>query len=554
MTLPKDEKATVLLFQPVLLLQLSIPPRGNLTIELCMIDTNNNHRRFFISTAIREIKITALHASMPCPNLVSNGWVNVALDLAELVQSTNQMTTNFKGITFYALSGITVSGTFRLRKMMTLKHLPIENSGEGVMTSIYRNDRIPSTLDFPLGVSHCTQVINMTSIANKAHPPQQAEELFSGGIASSMRLHTPPKRKTTPRSTEAKGSTESRGPKTAIMQPKKTQKTRKMTPEADPLTIIYTPRGEMEAKSRSISTAETKSEATTDNDFTSPQRIESRSKSDEHLPALRSRAVSTQSVSIGPSENHESMDTQTETNEIIKRMKESLILDVQGEPPAVSAQEERPGSVELTDIPRNEIHVPLNRSMIQDEIQQTPSNRCSPVTQLENEYQEFLKRSHLNDMKLKGELSYIPDEKESSEEIQEQIECVEETELLDSNQVKFVRFISSGDREPLKHMQSAEQKIISSDTGLKMEQKLKIGSSKKRFAPAAETHFLSTDSRLEPWNDTEVQIPMVRYVSEAERESIEVPFESDDEDQQVSEEHFFIYDELGSKKEYQIKS
>jgi hypothetical protein len=87
-SLPKNEKHTVELFQPVLLLQLCLPTRGILSIECCLTDTNNNHRRLFISNLIREIKITALHVSLPLPILSSNGWMNLAIDLAGMVTLT----------------------------------------------------------------------------------------------------------------------------------------------------------------------------------------------------------------------------------------------------------------------------------------------------------------------------------------------------------------------------------------------------------------------------------------------------------------------------------
>lgn len=41
------------------------PQREHLSIELCITDLNNNHRRFLASTANREVKITALHVTLP---------------------------------------------------------------------------------------------------------------------------------------------------------------------------------------------------------------------------------------------------------------------------------------------------------------------------------------------------------------------------------------------------------------------------------------------------------------------------------------------------------
>ena len=40
-----------------------------ISLELCITDLNQNHRRFFMSTAHREVKVTALHVNLPLPSL-----------------------------------------------------------------------------------------------------------------------------------------------------------------------------------------------------------------------------------------------------------------------------------------------------------------------------------------------------------------------------------------------------------------------------------------------------------------------------------------------------
>jgi hypothetical protein len=141
--------------------QIYIPMGTPVSIELCLLDMQENHRRFCISTSIREVKLTALHCALPFPNITrahvivsTHQWANLAFDLADLVSET------FKGSSFQSLSSISVSGTVKVRKIMTLKTLPVETGG--LITTPFQSEAaIPATLDFPSTICSTTYVVNM---------------------------------------------------------------------------------------------------------------------------------------------------------------------------------------------------------------------------------------------------------------------------------------------------------------------------------------------------------------------------------------------------------
>ncbi|KAI8930032.1 hypothetical protein BC831DRAFT_164348 [Entophlyctis helioformis] len=159
LTLPKDDKQHAYLIQPFVVMQIFSPAGQPLSIELLITDLNQNHRRFFISTAHRELKVTALHCGIPLVNIKRGVWINLCLDMVSLVSD------NYRGQMFRSLDGISILGTFRLRRVFTLKNQPPDTTGDDFQEPItfhYNNvEAIPSSLNFPYGVNHMTQVINM---------------------------------------------------------------------------------------------------------------------------------------------------------------------------------------------------------------------------------------------------------------------------------------------------------------------------------------------------------------------------------------------------------
>ncbi|KAJ3033232.1 hypothetical protein HK097_004931, partial [Rhizophlyctis rosea] len=158
-SLPKDDKQSVYLIQPYLVFQIFLPAREHLSIELCISDLNHNHRRFFASTASKDVKITALHVTLPLTVVKRGVWLNLCFDLSSLVSDT------FRGQSFRCLTNVHLAGTFRLRKIFTLRNRPPDTTGDDLGETAYGYvESLPRTLQFPQGLEYLTQVINVARI------------------------------------------------------------------------------------------------------------------------------------------------------------------------------------------------------------------------------------------------------------------------------------------------------------------------------------------------------------------------------------------------------
>ncbi|KAI9334773.1 hypothetical protein BDR26DRAFT_866747 [Obelidium mucronatum] len=176
--LPKDDKQSAYLIQPYLILQIFVGVAQHVAIELCVSDLNQSKRRFFISTAAKETKNTALHVTLPLGFLKRGVWLNLCFDLLSLVGDT------FKGQTFRCLDSIALSGTFRLRKVFTMKLPPPDTTDDydvydKNITSTLGLDCIPKTLQYGIGIDHVTQVINLhrIKVAEKLEMRKSLQEI-----------------------------------------------------------------------------------------------------------------------------------------------------------------------------------------------------------------------------------------------------------------------------------------------------------------------------------------------------------------------------------------
>lgn len=106
------------------MLQVYVPVGQPLSVELRITDLNQNSRRFFLSSGIKEANITALHSSIPLT--VKRGiWNNLCFDMGNMVSQA------FPGFAFASLNAITLSGTLKLRKVFTTKSRPPDTTGDG---------------------------------------------------------------------------------------------------------------------------------------------------------------------------------------------------------------------------------------------------------------------------------------------------------------------------------------------------------------------------------------------------------------------------------------
>ncbi|KAJ3265563.1 hypothetical protein HK104_006277 [Borealophlyctis nickersoniae] len=161
MTLPKHDKQSAYLIQPYVVFQLNVPLGEQLSIELCVSDLTQNHRRFFISTASHHTKVTALHVTLPLP-LLRGVWMNLCFDLTSLVSDI------FRGQTFRCLNSISLTGTFRLRKVFTMRNRPPDTMDDDFAVDAFPRghvEAIPRNIQYPHGVEWATQVINIPRLA-----------------------------------------------------------------------------------------------------------------------------------------------------------------------------------------------------------------------------------------------------------------------------------------------------------------------------------------------------------------------------------------------------
>ncbi|KAJ3322381.1 hypothetical protein HDV06_003101 [Boothiomyces sp. JEL0866] len=144
---------------------------GNqMSIELCITDLTMNNRRFLISNPTKEIKITALHASIPFPNIPKGQWVNLCFNMSKMVSD------NFRSSIFRSLSRINISGTFRLRKIFTMRQMLYLQSRDIFQYA----EEIPKAVAYPPGVDYSTFI----ALAD-------AENLISSPLITDTQRRTP---------------------------------------------------------------------------------------------------------------------------------------------------------------------------------------------------------------------------------------------------------------------------------------------------------------------------------------------------------------------------
>ena len=87
-------------------------------IEFVFSDQYNTRRRLFLSSSFTEAKETPLLARVPLEIPVRDAWVNLCLDLPDLVAGY------FQGQAYHSLESITISAWCSLRRVFTLKVPP----------------------------------------------------------------------------------------------------------------------------------------------------------------------------------------------------------------------------------------------------------------------------------------------------------------------------------------------------------------------------------------------------------------------------------------------
>jgi len=149
-----DRKHTLRLQQPYLAFQVRVPVGKSFGVELGFHDAFGTRRRILLSTAFKEIKQTPLHVRVPLPVVVRNSWLNICLDLPDLVAL------NFEGQAFHSLDFISISAWCSIRKVFTLRHPPADPSDPASP-----GEPIPATLDLE---GSSVQLVRMSMLEGAA--------------------------------------------------------------------------------------------------------------------------------------------------------------------------------------------------------------------------------------------------------------------------------------------------------------------------------------------------------------------------------------------------
>jgi len=150
MQVPKDERKGMVLMQPYLSFQVYINSGQPFSLELSVTTADNTRRRLFLSSSFQDAKTTTLHAQIPLQSLKRDRWMNLAFNVAALVHSC------FGGQPFRSLDLMILGGSFKLRRVFTLKHPPPDTATSQPVADAAP---LPSSMNYPVGVEYVTQVL-----------------------------------------------------------------------------------------------------------------------------------------------------------------------------------------------------------------------------------------------------------------------------------------------------------------------------------------------------------------------------------------------------------
>ena len=154
MQLPKDERKSMMLHQPVLVLQMMLIPERAFSLEVGFTDTGNTRRRLILSSSFSDVKVTPLHCQLPIQQLPRGLWLNVALDLSTLVPHL------FPGQSSKTISQLILGPFCRLRRIFTLREL---QTIEGEFMNI------PKAIDFLPSIRHVSHVFKISDTNSTSH-------------------------------------------------------------------------------------------------------------------------------------------------------------------------------------------------------------------------------------------------------------------------------------------------------------------------------------------------------------------------------------------------
>jgi Protein of unknown function (DUF667) len=150
---PSATKDSLALTQPLLVLQLkSAVQEDPLNLEVVVLDSGGQRRRFLFSTTFRSMDVNSLHAQIPWVQGCRDVWTNVVFNMQQLTQQC--FSSKFASIDSFLLRPCC-----SLRKIFTLPAaLLLPPSVEGAEDN---GLIIPVTFDFPMGTISTTFMFSL---------------------------------------------------------------------------------------------------------------------------------------------------------------------------------------------------------------------------------------------------------------------------------------------------------------------------------------------------------------------------------------------------------
>ncbi|XP_014676169.1 PREDICTED: uncharacterized protein C3orf67 homolog [Priapulus caudatus] len=160
MQCPKDAKQTLMLMQRYLVMQMFIPLGQDFSVEIGTCDLSNVKRRILLSTTLRDIQSTPLHARLPLTIVRRAVWINLAIDMNSVVGDV------LKRQSCKHIENLTVCANCKLRRIYTMKSQPLDTTLANSVTSTYginegEVDTIHKNYNLPADIPQCTQVLTI---------------------------------------------------------------------------------------------------------------------------------------------------------------------------------------------------------------------------------------------------------------------------------------------------------------------------------------------------------------------------------------------------------
>eukprot|EP00798_Chlamydomonas_sp_ICE-L_P008142 gene8142-1390_t len=199
---PKDEKQSMGLLQPNLVIQAFVNQGQGFTADVGLWDSKGTQRRLIVSSSFNELKQTPNLCQVPLGlrySSAKDGWVNLILPLAELVG------TLFQNSSFLSVDSLSLFGASKIRRVFTMRNMALDYGGvRESQIPVMGLGRMPGGFEFPPDVAVVSKVItsrhagqsdfNQHALSNHAFisvatpnsttkpgaPPRSSKKIISG--------------------------------------------------------------------------------------------------------------------------------------------------------------------------------------------------------------------------------------------------------------------------------------------------------------------------------------------------------------------------------------